>query len=773
MRNRRRLFAIFCCAGMLVMFVVLPVFAVPPTPPATIQIDDKELKISVREGKGEVQVPVDIRYSGEVKLLDLNASVRRIQVGKPPAAYEAIYRERVQPTKAEGMRLFVPLKISGPGHYELSIVIRGEIEPGNAFSDRKIRHILVDEQSGVRILTGKQLRSEERGMRERRFQERLKKEPENPDIRLLFTDTMPLPATVAKEIRPFDVPPGKQLQIRPAGPSETLKKYTVDNSQKSWATKDPITVRGRLVFQDIDGIWRPLVNVSVNLWDDDFGLDEHLGVTSTDWAGNWSFSVNNDDGFWQDGRDIYYSFKLENTRIRVQDCDGIDSTYEWESGVHDDLSDGAVVDFGTETGDSNNNAMQIWSYLNLGWNHSVTSGGQDPGFVDSCYPEDGGTHWDRFWEEIDIEEEFNDGPDVVTHEYGHAIMWYAYGEDNPSPGGSHGFDDCPQDAGLSWSEGWATGFMLSARPDGSYNWHEGDGGRNIENFNATCQTGERNEGRVAAAINDMLDAGDDCNGGNLNRGRNEYCDTNNANRVSLSTIIRDTLWGSYHTDMLDFWYSLSGELATAQRTPAHTIMYYNWMSVTEPTSCVATKIVTANDRDQETTLSGLRKFRDQGLKTSIGGQHLINTYYRNSPEMAEIFMKDEKLREKAMAILKHFSQLGEVLTSNAAFQKTAQSNRPVISAEMMGTITEVLREVRQKASPALKKDLTEIRLFLDKMRGLSLSEFAWKLQETKRKREATGGQRIRKAPQNPASTEAGKRLRDQFMTVTPPPDLQK
>ena len=63
--------------------------------------------------------------------------------------------------------------------------------------------------------------------------------------------------------------------------------------------------------------------------------------------------------------------------------------------------------------------------------------------------------------------------------------------------------------------------MLSLCPDGQYNWHEGstegagewpactsqsDMGRSIENFSdAGNRVGERNEGRVAAAINDFRD----------------------------------------------------------------------------------------------------------------------------------------------------------------------------------------------------------------------------------------------------------------------------
>jgi hypothetical protein len=278
-----------------------------------------------------------------------------------------------------------------------------------------------------------------------------------------------------------------------------------------------------------------------------------------------------------------------------------------------------VVDFGTETGGSDAKTMQIWNQLNLVWNHTVVNGGQDPGFVDCCFPYES-TEWDRFWEELDIEEQYNDGPDVVMHEYGHAVMYYAYDDDNPSPGGSHAFDDMLQNASQSWSEGWATAFMLSARPDGAYNWHEGDGGRNIENFSASNRVGERNEGRVAAALFDMLDGPNDGNGGNQDRGRNSYTDGNSANRVSLVTMLRDTLWGSYHVDVLGFWYSLSGDLTSGQRTPGQTVMYYNWMSVVEPGSCVASKVVAREEKEPESILTGLRHFRDLALKPFDGGR---------------------------------------------------------------------------------------------------------------------------------------------------------
>lgn len=729
-------------------------FAVPPTPPAVIEVDEKIREGKLSDAKGEIELPIVIRLNQEIDVIEIETFVSQPGKDRLTQKPERRLKKEIKVRGKKISKFSVPMSIKGPGHYELDIRIRGEIKKGNAFSDRKIRHFIVEKDGRFKILTGKELIRQERERRENMFEEHLKKHPEAPKIRLLFPESIKLPGDIVKSVRPFDIPESKKLLVRPSGPSEKLRKYSIDNSDKSWAPEDPITVRGRVVFEDYDGVWRPLVNVSVNLWDEDTGFDEHLGVTSTDWNGDWSFSVNNDDGFWQDGRDIYYTFKLENTRIRVQDCDGIDSTYKWESAVHDDLSDGSVVDFGAETGSTHKKTMQVWSHLNLAWNHAATTGGRDPGFVDTCYPEDGGTHWDRTWEEIDIGEEYNDGPDVVTHEYGHAVMWYAYGDDNPSPGGSHTFDGCPQDKGLSWSEGWATGFMLSARPDGEYNWHEGSGGRNIENFDSACKDGNRNEGRVAAAINDMRDSPNDCNGGDTDLGRDGYCDNNSGNRAPLSKMLNDTLWGGWHDEFVDFWYSLSGELTSAQRTPAHEIMYYNWMPVTEPGSCVASKVAAMDAKKPESMLEGLRNFRNHALKGFEGGQQLINMYYRNSPEVALMLLGDEKLRKQAFQIMAHFSELGHTITSNKASKKMVDMDTPVIPEDMQKMIDVTLLKLEKEGSKELGNDVHQLRRFLEKTKGLGIREFSEKVKQTKIKRTKVKRRQLRQSEHNPASRKA-------------------
>lgn len=743
-----------CCLVTLVSVLIVPSMslATPPTPPVLIDVTLEEIKGSASQGL--IGYPIYLVLREKPQQVNVEVFLTPHEPSKFSIKKRSIFREQVD-VRDEKRRMEIPIKIERTGIYELLVRLRGEIDEDNGYSDNIQRYVIVDQQENYRIISPKQFVGEQRKERERYFQEALKKNPDSPDIRLLHENSLRLPDEIVRSIEPHKVE--TKLHVRPTGPSEEIKRYMEEKSDSAWSSEDPLTIRGNLSYLDFDGVWRSLVNVSVNLYDEDVGFDDHLGTTATDWNGNWSFSVNNDDGWLADGRDIYYTFKLENTRIRVQDCDGIDSTYKWQSAVHDNLSDGTVLDFGSETGSTNINSMQIWNMLNLAWNGAVTLGGRDPGFVDSCFPEGSGARWDRFWEEIDIPGSDNDAPDIVTHEYGHAIMYYAYGSDNPSPGGSHGFGDDAQNASLSWSEGWATGFMLALRPDGRYNWSENprDTGRNIENFSdAGNRDGNRNEGRVAAAINDMIDSPNDDNGGNLNRGRNDADDDNSPNRVSLLTMLNNTLWGSWHDDFEEFWASLSGELSGATLGDASEIMYYNYMDVPAPISCVATKVVALESTSPDNVLDGLRRFRDHGLKGFKGGQHLINVYYRNSPELAIALLKDSELRRDVIQLINHFSKLGFILTENKQFRKFADTRSPLIDEKIANRIRNVLVRIEKQASTDLKNDMEPLKRILESVKGLDARSLQKKLEDIKTKHPETHRVQIRPSEFSTTSRKA-------------------
>ena len=744
--------------------VAAPASAHQATRPVELSHKIDEARLNIADG---IELQIALATSAEYQRATMRVLVEAL--GDNVFANQTITesREEIDPGRDQ---FRYPLKIEKPGRYRVTFLFEGITGEKEGFSSKLVRYVDVSDKGEVRIRDRKMKRLEEQEGRRQEFERQLRENPDDPDLRLLDGDAIQLPNVIKDVVKPHEK---EGLLVRPAGLSEMEKRYLQQSESKAWSPEDPITVRGRLTFVDFDGAVRPLVNATVKVYDDDTFGDEHLVTTISDWSGNWSVSVNNDDGWLQDGRDIYYKFETNNSRFRVQDCDGIDSTYRWKSSTHDNLSEGTVLDFGSETAGSDEDTLIVFNMLNSAWNHATTVGARDPGFVDTCYPVDDGTHWDRFWEEIDFEEQFIDGPNVLHHEYAHAIMWYGYGDDNPSPGGSHSFDDMNQDAGLSWSEGWANTFQHSVRPDGIYHWNEGSPGRSLENFSAANRNGNRNEGRVAAALIDMLDAANDDNGGSQNRGRDDYGDDNTPNRVSLATMLNGTLWGSYHDDFEDYWASLSGNLTSAQRGDAQEIMYYNWQNVPEPISCVASKVAAAVSDRPEAMLAGLRQFRDLGLGEFSGGRQMIQAYYANSPEMALIILRQPVLQREAYAIASRFSDFGAVLASNERQAKLARSGEAVIDAEMAKRITAFLSQVRRAASPELVAELDRVQDVIDQIAGMDFGSLQAKIAENATKRQKVPQRQLRQMQLNPASQEASqaRELRELLKPVKPPRDL--
>jgi len=425
---KRGVFAIL--AGCLFSFAsVTTAVARPPEPPAHIAVDKAsvESRLSLRGTSDTVEVPIRVLVTGDVESLALTATLSRLDEEPLPGIGTTVFDTNLSYNKERDIEVAIPITFRGPGHYKLDITLQGHVGQGNDFSHRRVLHILLEKDGSFRLITGKELIEEKKLARQKTFEQQLKTDQQSPDIRLLFEQTVSVPEQLAEPMTTQKTPPAEQLRAEPADVPEIIKKYTIDNRGMSLvkSASGNITVKGRLVFQDYLGNWQPLINVTVSLYDDDNGPDEYLGSTVTDWSGNWSFTVDNNDGWFQDGRDVYYTFELTNTKIRVQDCNPTpDQTYTGVSSIKEDRSDGDVVDYGNETVSAYNGAMRVWSYLNLAWNHMATVGARPSvHFVDSCFPEEN-TQWDPSWEELDVEEAYDDGPDVVTHEYAHAIMHY-------------------------------------------------------------------------------------------------------------------------------------------------------------------------------------------------------------------------------------------------------------------------------------------------------------------------------------------------------------
>jgi len=276
---------------------------------------------------------------------------------------------------------------------------------------------------------------------------------------------------------------------------------------------------------------------------------------------------------------------------------------------------------------------------------------------------------------------------------------------------------------------------LSQCNDGEYNWDEGTvesagewptcttqndaGGRAIELYsNSTNRIGEQQEGRVAAALLDFIDFADDDNGGTENRGRNDRSDNNAANRVSLATLYDDVMWGSGHNDMLEFWRSLVGELSGQTLSDASRIMQYNWMS--EPISieidCVASKIAVAEFKDPASMLNGLRAFRNEALKPLADGRRMIQIYYRHSPELAILLIKNSTARKDAAQVVQHFSRLGEASKNHQLLKKLAREDGPIVPGPIAEAAERIFALIQKSGSKELQVDAV---LAQTELRGLA------------------------------------------------------
>lgn len=114
---------------------------------------------------------------------------------------------------------------------------------------------------------------------------------------------------------------------------------------------------------------------------------------------------------------------------------------------------------------------------------------------------------------IDIDTDaYSKALDIAQHEYGHWVMYKAYGNYWP-PGatGSHSINRI-SNAPLAWTEGWADAFPLICQSYGRWEDSYFEWGTGLEYDLETCpdcDPGDQCEGRVAGALWDVFDAHED------------------------------------------------------------------------------------------------------------------------------------------------------------------------------------------------------------------------------------------------------------------------
>ena len=205
----------------------------------------------------------------------------------------------------------------------------------------------------------------------------------------------------------------------------------------------------------------------MELWDSDLGglINYLLATTYTDDDGYYQFPpINNDDGFLEDGLDVFVKEYSDNSIVKVTDDSG--NLYWGQTGVDSNVPDGwHNMGSWAVTGDNRGNKA-ILDTIEIGHEYA-SSLGYNHVKVEARWPSDGtyvplddpltihllsGDEWDE---------------DVILHEYSHTIQHSIYGEWIPNAGGPHTWNQ-HTNPNFAFSEGWPTFFAVTANFEMGY-----------------------------------------------------------------------------------------------------------------------------------------------------------------------------------------------------------------------------------------------------------------------------------------------------------------
>ena len=288
-----------------------------------------------------------------------------------------------------------------------------------------------------------------------------------------------------------------------------------------------LTVKGRIVFYNPGSSDpEPIRCARVDVKDKDWEFDETVASGLTDDDGYFYFDgIDNDDGWLQDGRDIYVEVFAENWAVDVVDNPGWvelglgEKTYHANNkdDTREDVSDHSIIDFGTLTPD-HRGAYNILNTVLTGWRFlRAQTGISAPQvkvfFKDWFTPSRsfyyGGILPDQplFIRGLHIQDDNQDqwNEDVILHEYGHFIMdkyadfWTPFSDlyhDYSTSSGRYPLE-------TAWLEGWAHFFSAAARHWAGYPPSEYSDNPQIED---PPNNGDNVEGAIAGVLWDIYDA---------------------------------------------------------------------------------------------------------------------------------------------------------------------------------------------------------------------------------------------------------------------------
>jgi hypothetical protein len=231
-----------------------------------------------------------------------------------------------------------------------------------------------------------------------------------------------------------------------------------------------VTVQGTASWLDENGTVHPAFGMLVEVRDSELIGSDLVAEGLTDVNGQYSFTVNNDDGPLQGDRDIFVRFITSNGAVNIRTAGIFGAPYEADSPVHSEVPDGTTI---TENITCDNTGTGPACGLETGASYvaayaAILNGGTFLGGLNIEWPGDPGSA-NYNGSRINLRPGDRFDWDVMFHEYGHYVMDTFDFEDNP--GGPHNIGDCISDVHsskdqglrLAWGEGWPTYFGTAAQ----------------------------------------------------------------------------------------------------------------------------------------------------------------------------------------------------------------------------------------------------------------------------------------------------------------------
>lgn len=239
-----------------------------------------------------------------------------------------------------------------------------------------------------------------------------------------------------------------------------------------------VTVKGKVQWS-FAGIDHPAPHLKIEIRDDEGSSvpSDVVKTVFTDAGGNYTTTVDNNDGIGQGGRDIFVRVVFEtDSGSRVDEGRLPGFTYSKDSPIQEDVADGSVIVFDykptpTASDDEShrNGALSILYAVTEAEMYLASLDGRRPAGIDTNYPVIApNTFYSGLTNSLNVVDGHEFAWDAVLHEYGHYVA-ATYGLANPALGRTqHSLDDnlaefyAHKGDGnrTAWSEGLANYFAI-------------------------------------------------------------------------------------------------------------------------------------------------------------------------------------------------------------------------------------------------------------------------------------------------------------------------